>query len=106
MKFFAVLIFAFSFTFTAIYLQEHADTPAIAQQVSEAKPVRVYMIYDPKDDKWFRENLAGFSSWGDQQQAEVWAVKKDAEGKLSIMFGPRAKRCKIKAFVLLAVQKG
>lgn len=69
--------------------------------VSNDTPIRVYFIHDPVDDKWYNKVGLGFTIWGNQNEAYVWTVKRNANRTLMALFGRRAKRCVIKAFVLI-----
>lgn len=82
---------------------EKVNAPALTQQVVFAtdNPVRVYMVYDPVDNKWHTKNTFGLSTWGEQQSGEVWTKRREAERTLAGMLSERAARCQIKAFVLI-----
>ncbi len=68
---------------------------------ADGTPVRVYFIHDPKDDNWYGKGLFGLTTWGNQREAYVWTVKRDADRTLNTLFGLRAERSVIKAFILI-----
>lgn len=66
-----------------------------------AKPVRVYLIYDPGDKAWYYKNSLGLIGWTEQSKAEVWTVRANAAETLGSIRGARGKRSVIKAFILI-----
>jgi hypothetical protein len=83
MTFLAALLLSLTFTVQTLSQQEKVS------QVAD-KPVYVYFIFDPQEEKWFKRNMFGLIGWGDQNEAEVWTVRKSAERMLGEMYGARA----------------
>lgn len=82
---------------------ETLPKPKLGRQPSVANdtPIRVYFIHDPVDDKWYSKGNLGLTAWGDQREAYVWTVRRNVERTLMTLFGRRAERCIIKAFILI-----
>ncbi len=84
-------------------LPKPALVPITGQRpsVADDTPVRVYFIHDPTDEKWYAKGNFGLTTWGDQREAYVWTMKRNADRTLMTLFGRRAERCVIKAFILI-----
>jgi len=74
---------------------------AMQQPPVDDKPLYVYFVYDPEDDRYYRAGMLGLSGWSKITEADVWTVKKTAERTLSSMYGSRATRYVIKTFILI-----
>ncbi len=75
----------------------------VVAQVIQSTPVRVYMIHNTTDNKWYSNNPLGMVIWVDQNKAVVWTIKGDIERVYSGLSKKRKADCQIKVFVLLPV---
>lgn len=105
MKYFMTLLMAFAVMLACIGVADTApiekDKPVVGQLTPVNAPVRVYMIYDPVGNQWFRKNMFGLTAWGVQQQGYVWTTRSDAVSVLAGILSARGARCEIKAFLLI-----
>ena len=91
--------------FVELARQPAGQRPPTQDLVGDDKPVYVYFIYDPEDEKYFKTGTLGLTGWGKLQEANPWMVKKAAERQLAALYGSRANRCVIKRFLLMPVKQ-
>ncbi len=99
MKFLMLMLLACVLTVPCTGDEWTSGRALTAQQV--AKPVRVYLIYDPEGKLWYYKNSFGLIGWTEQSKAEVWTVRATAAETLGSIRGARGKRSVLKAFILI-----